>query len=125
MSIHYYIITLLLTLTSCTPKNNEIVLLPPATFPLSRPTIAYGVVNTNYTHLLESSDVLSGSSGFLRRGDIVRILERKLVRKGEGGDYWDLCENLNDGRMGWMRQDALQIYERLEMAETAGRELRE
>ncbi|MDR3249013.1 MAG: hypothetical protein LBT39_09540, partial [Treponema sp.] len=62
-------------LLSCSEKE-EIQLIPPATPPLSRGEIGYGVVNVSYTHVVDQPSSQGLSLGYLRRGSVVRVMER-------------------------------------------------
>ncbi|MDR1444648.1 MAG: hypothetical protein LBI94_07190 [Treponema sp.] len=107
-----------LSLLSCY-KNEEIRLDPPAMPPLSREEIGYGVIKASYTHVVDKPDGLS--LGYLRRGSVVRVLER---RNGEitGGalESWVLVET-GEGTdsPGWLPEPVIDLYPTRAQALTA------
>ncbi|MDR0401325.1 MAG: hypothetical protein LBH51_10365, partial [Treponema sp.] len=117
---------------SCSQKE-EIRLAPPAMPPLSREEIGYGVVNVSYTH---ASGEPGGqdSLGYLRRGSVVRILERRVsgaaARNAAGGgaggqDVWVLVEGGGQGfeGQGWLPESVIDIYSTEAQAGTAAESL--
>jgi len=104
--------------------------MPPPTFPLARAYIGYGVVNVSFTNLL--SDPGSGgiSRGYLRRGTVVRIIERRMVTNRLNGESWVLVEgnySPSSGSQGpgpsqgWLQETTLEIYENESQAVTASK----
>jgi hypothetical protein len=122
--MHLSAVMALLMLISCAPQTQETPIDLPLTYPLSRVNLGYGLVIENYTRLLEKPDDKSGQTGLLRQGDIVILLERRIIKPGvaKTREYWDLCRD-QDGKEGWLPQNALHFFERKEMAETAKQEL--
>jgi hypothetical protein len=115
------ILSVCLFLDSCRGKTGEIPVLPPVTPPLSRPVIGYGVVNVSYTHVVEAPGEGELSPGYLRRGSLIRILERRAVRAGENVESWVLVEGAApQGRQrGWLRESVVDIYDNEFQANTA------
>jgi hypothetical protein len=62
--------------------------MPPPTSPLSQAYIGYGVVNVSYTRINSAPEDDSASPGYLRRGAVVRIIERQALRDGGGSESW-------------------------------------
>jgi hypothetical protein len=56
------------------------------------------------------------SLGYLRRGSIVRILERRSINIREAPELWVLVEGTY---RGWLREAMLDIYDLEAQAETA------
>jgi hypothetical protein len=105
-------------LGSCGKKAGEIPVLPPSTPPLSRPVIGYGVVNVSYTHLVEEPGEGELSLGYLRRGSLIRVLER---RAGKNAESWVLVEGPfpQGHERGWLRESVVDIYDNEFQANTA------
>ncbi|MHB9292538.1 hypothetical protein Holit_01639 [Hollandina sp. SP2] len=99
---------------SCTRTAHEVTIIPPPTYPLSRSDIGYGVVNVSYTHVVNDPGKGGVSLGYLRRGSIVRILERRLVT----GTFesWVLVEG---NYRGWLKEAVVDIYDLEAQARTA------
>jgi hypothetical protein len=104
-----------LALCSCGKKEN-IPVIPPATSPLSRESIGFGVVNVSYSHVTAQPEDGSASLGYLRRGTVVRILERKMIRNSGRAESWVLADG---GYRGWLRETAVDIYDNEMRARTA------
>ncbi|MDR3138256.1 MAG: hypothetical protein LBT95_01140 [Treponema sp.] len=105
-----------LLLLSCTRSVEEIPLLPPPTHPLSRALIGYGVVSASYTHVMELPDQGGISLGYLRRGSVVPVLERRYVNNQGKAELWVLVEG---NYRGWLKDDAILIYDNEARAKTA------
>jgi hypothetical protein len=110
------IIFILLLCASCFVKKEEAPVLPPLTFPLSQPHIGFGVVNVSYTGV--SSDPGEGgtSLGYLRRGTVVRIIERRQVKTGGNTESWLLVE---ETYKGWLKETLVEVYGNESKAQTA------
>jgi hypothetical protein len=101
---------------ACRRDSNGVVLDPPVTPPLSRPVIGYGVISKSYTHLTESPDHTAASRGYLRRGSVIRIIERRPVIAGEQAESWVLVEG---DSQGWVPEGEVDIYSNEGQARTA------
>jgi hypothetical protein len=99
---------------SCTRATHEVAIVPPPTYPLSRSVIGYGVVSASYTHVVHEPGKGGVSLGYLRRGSIVRILERRLVTGTS--ESWVLVEG---NYRGWLRETVVDIYNLEAQAKTA------
>jgi hypothetical protein len=106
-------LAVLLLLGACSRAPEELPLTPPATPPLSRSVIGYGVVNSSYTHVLNDPASESVSLGHLRRGEVVDILERKKS--------WI---RVNSAYKGWIKEEGVLFYENKAQAKTASESLR-
>ena len=110
---------------SCSPKNDEAMIIPPVTFPLSMPYIAYGVINASYIQLsyLPGEIYSSGniSTGYLRKGDIVNIVERKLENREGKTQTWVLVEGESKG---WVKESLVDIYGNESQAKNASQLMR-
>jgi hypothetical protein len=117
----------LIALLSCY-KNEEIHLDPPAMPPLSREEIGYGVVTAPYTHVVDKPDSQGLSLGYLRRGSVVRVLERRNGGTAGGPstvtvpESWVLVEArggaMPDSR-GWLQEPVIELYPTRAQALTA------
>lgn len=107
-------------LSSCKrgPVDAEIVI--PITRPLSRTVIGYGVVTANYTRILDSRGSEGKSIGFLRKGSIVEILERRPVVKDSRAEIWVFTSGVY---RGWLKESELHIYPSMAQAVTAAENL--
>jgi hypothetical protein len=107
-------------------KNEALRLDPPAMPPLSRAEIGYGVVSASYTHIVDKPDSQGLSLGYLRRGSVVRVLERRAARAaGEAPpESWVLVESPQgpDSR-GWLPELVIDLYSTEAQAQTASESL--
>ncbi|MDR2103949.1 MAG: hypothetical protein LBP42_07605 [Treponema sp.] len=106
----------LVLLLSCTRSVEEIPILPPPTHPLTRALIGYGVVSVSYTHVMEAPDQGGGALGYLRRGSVVPVLERRYVNNQGKAELWILVEG---NYRGWLKEEAIVIYDNEAQAKTA------
>jgi hypothetical protein len=108
------------TLGACGGKAGEEPVVPPPTPPLSRPVIGYGVISVSYTHMMEEPEEGSASPGYLRRGSLIRILERRAVKGKNGAEFWVLTESVSPPESrGWLRESVVDIYDNEFQANTA------
>ena len=119
---------LLIIMSACDRKRDETPVIPPLTSPLSQTFIGFGVVNVSYTRvaaqpeedsLTEDSGENSAetaSPGYLRRGSVVRILQRRLVKSQEKPESWVL---VNGSCTGWLKESLVDIYDTESQARTA------
>jgi hypothetical protein len=106
----------LLSLVACTARKEEEPIIPPATPPLSRHYIGYGVVNVSYTHITAEPARDSVSVAYLRRGSVAGILERRLVMQEGKNETWVLLEG---EAQGWLKEEKLDVYGNELQARTA------
>ncbi|MDR0443113.1 MAG: hypothetical protein LBH44_06890 [Treponema sp.] len=107
---------IVLILCACQAKKEEIPVIPPVTSPLSRDCIGFGVITSSYTHFAAEPGADGVSLGYLRRGSLVRVLRRQVVKAGSGFVSWVLVEG---NQQGWLREDVMDIYESENQARTA------
>jgi len=136
---------LLFFLSACAGKKEETPVIPPLTSPLSQSFIGYGVVNVSYTRVLANPEdeenapagnVLSGaalsgnalsgvtSESYLRQGSVVRILQRRQVKKQDKLESWVQVYGSSAGSaggsgLGWLREALVDIYDNEPQARTA------
>jgi hypothetical protein len=113
------IVYLLLFIIACDGRNEETPVIPPLSSPLSQAYIGYGVVNVSYTRISAGTaedTATENSPGYLRRGSVVRIHERRLIKNGGKVESWVLVEG--DSR-GWLRESLVDIYDNRSQAITA------
>jgi hypothetical protein len=92
------------------------------------------VVHVSYTHVVDKPDNRSLSLGYLRRGSVVRVLERRIggrdsdhptAREG-APEFWALVEG-RDGTgldsQGWLPESVIDIYPTAAQAQTASESL--
>jgi len=119
------IVILALLISACDRKKEETPVIPPLTSPLSQSFIGYGVVNVSYTRVAAQPEEDnsagnfeedSSSPGYLRRGSVVCILRRRLVRSQEKPESWVL---VSGSCTGWLRESLVDIYDTESQARTA------
>lgn len=117
ISYPYWCFLLVFTLfLSCIRPAEETSVLPPPTYPLSRPIIGYGVVSDSYTHVVDTPDQRGLSLGYLRQGSVVPVLERRYINNRETAESWVLVDG---NYRGWLKEEAIQIYDNEAQAKTA------
>ena len=105
----------------------ELPVMPPVTHPLIREYIGYGVVNVSFTHLLSEPDAGGASRGYLRRGTVVRIIERRPLTNRENLESWVFVEgnyqgsSSVQGSQGWLLETTLEVFDNESRAMTASR----
>jgi hypothetical protein len=114
-------LVLFLSLGACGKNSGEISIVPPSTPPLSRPVIGYGVVNVSYTLVAEQPGEGELSLGYLRRGSLVQVIERRVLKKQETAEPWVLVEGTisQEQSRGWIKEDLVNIYSNEFQAKTA------
>ena len=106
----------LILLGSCGRPPEEPPLVPPPTPPLSRSVIGYGVVSSSYTQVLNEPSPESVSLGYLRRGAVVEILERRIINSRQTPEPWIRVSHVYQG---WITEEGVQIYHNEAQAMTA------
>jgi hypothetical protein len=101
---------------SCVRPSDEIPLLPPLTHPLSRSLIGYGVISASYTHVVDIPDPRGISLGYLRRGSVVPVIERRYINTRETAESWVLVDG---NYRGWLMERVVNIYDNKAQAQTA------
>jgi hypothetical protein len=116
----------IMLLGSCTGNDEEPPLNPPPTNPLGRAFIGYGVVNASFTHVSEEPEQDGLSLGYLRRGSLVKILERRSVTGRSRSEAWLLISAAYQGAsdsliQGWLREALVDVYDNESRARTASK----
>jgi hypothetical protein len=114
----------LVLLFSCERPSEELPLAPPPTHPLVRDFIGYGVVNTSFTHIMDEPGREGGSRGYLRKGSLVKITERRSLSSRGNVEFWVYIDGTGQGTpesesSGWLNESALDIYDSKARAATA------
>jgi hypothetical protein len=109
---------------SCTKRQEETPLEPPPTNPLARDHIGYGVVNASFTHVENEPGQNGISLGYLRKGSMVKIIERRPLTDQGNVEIWVLIESDYQGSLdgkiqGWLRESSVEIYDNESRAFTA------
>jgi len=112
---------------ACTRFSDTSPVMPPSTNPLARQYIGFGVVNVSFAHVLNEPGLEGISQGHLRRGTVVRIIERRQIINRGLAELWVLAEgnyqeNTNISR-GWLQETSLEIYNSERRANTASRRM--
>jgi len=123
---HFILFVLVAVFTfSCNRSAEEQPVMPPATHPLARDYIGYGVVNVSFTNLLSENSPNAVSQGYIRRGTIVRILERAQVKNKGKIESWIFGESNYQGSgavsRGWLHESVLLIFDSESQAVTASK----
>jgi len=109
-----------LSLSSCGFKKEEKPISPPLTFPLSQSFIGYGVVNVSYTRVSANMEESGSSSGYLRQGSVVRVIESRMVKNEGKTEIWVQI----DGTVkGWIKESLIDIYGNESQAVTAAKSM--
>jgi len=111
---------LLLVLCNCTGKKEEASVTPPATSPFSKDYIGFGVITESFTHILSDPGEDSPSTGYLRRGSLVKVLRRKTIKNADIFTSWVLIEG---NQHGWLKEEVMNIYDSENQAKTASESL--
>lgn len=136
-------ILLLVILSGCNRSANELPVVPPATHPLTRDFIGFGVVNVSFTHFFDEPGAKGVSQGYLRKGTVVRISERCTIVNTElsgaesnsagNTELWVLVESIESRgsgsetwgsrteSRGWLLESALEIFDNEARAITSSR----
>ena len=131
------LIILVSCFSGCKRSQTEIPVVPPATHPLAREYIGYGVVNVSFTHLLNEQGSGGVSLGYLRKGTVVRIIERKTVVNKGITESWVLAEGNYQAQnasgqnvpaqgsvsRGWLLETALDVFDNESRANTASKSM--
>jgi hypothetical protein len=116
----YWLLCLLVFVSACNGTKEETPVVPPLTSPLSQSYIGFGVVNVSYTRITaqpeEGSAEGNASEGYLRRGSVVSILQRRMVKNQDKLESWVLVEGSDKG---WLRESLVDIYDSELQARTA------
>jgi hypothetical protein len=86
--------------------------------------VGYGVVNVSYTHVVDQPGSQGLSLGYLRKGSVVRIVERRSVTNRRNVEMWLFVEAEYQGSpgekiSGWLREQDADIYDNESRARTA------
>ncbi|MCL2232216.1 MAG: hypothetical protein FWB99_03975 [Treponema sp.] len=116
-------ILVLFLFTGCNRSSQELPVTPPPTHPLARQHIGYGVVNVSFTHLLSEPGPAGVSHGHLRRGTVLRIIERRQIVLQGNSQSWVLAEENYEPSpsRGWLQEATVEIFDRESRANTASR----
>jgi hypothetical protein len=113
---------------SCNRSSEEQPVMPPATRPFAREYIGYGVVNVSFANLLSENSPNAVSQGYIRRGTIVRIIERTRINNRGKIESWVLGESNYQApsapggvSRGWLQESALLILDNESQANTASK----
>ena len=125
------VLSLIFSFASCRRSADELPVIPPETSPLAREYIGFGVVIVSFTHMLSEPDSAGVSQGYLRRGTVVRIIERRNSMNNNSAEFWVLAEANYRGSagtpgnsfQGWLQASTVDIYDNEDRANTASKNL--
>ena len=124
-AVSIFIVIIFITLfPGCRRSAEELPVVPPATPPLTRNYIGYAVVNVSFTHLLNEPGGVS--QAYIRRGTVVRILERRINAKNS--ETWVLAEGNYQGEggdisKGWLQEATVDVFDNESKAITASKSM--
>jgi hypothetical protein len=107
-------------LEACSRTVEEVPFTPPAAPPLTRSVVGYGVISSSYTPVQNDPAPESVSLGYLRRGSVVEILERRIITIRGAPEAWI---RVNTIYRGWIKEEGVQIYANQAQAKTASESL--
>jgi len=114
-----------LQFSSCGGGSRSLPVTPPATHPLARQAIAYGVVNVSFTHFLSAPGTGGVSQVHLRQGTVVHIIERRQITHLGNPQSWVFAQTSAEPPAapfsGWLLESNLQVFDRESRALTASR----
>jgi len=110
------IIFCFISLTACGSNKEDIPLIPPITAPLTGEYIGFAVITDSFTHVNEDPSDNSKSRGYLRRGSVVQVVRRQLIKTQEGFVSWVLVDG---DQQGWLKETNINIYNNESQAKTA------
>jgi len=120
--------------SACKANKEEKPVIPPVTSPLTREYIGFGVITSSFTHITEDPAEDSRSLGYLRRGSLVRIIRRQIIKTQDEYVSWVLADGKQDESEddklsapgtaklpapGWLKEDVMEIYDSESKARTA------
>ena len=116
------------SVSGCNRQTEELPVLPVTTHPLIREYVGYGVVNVSFTHLLTEPGPTGTSRGYLRRGTVVRIIERRQVNIRGNPELWVHAEGNYEGIpgagnsvQGWLHVETVDVFDNESRARTASK----
>jgi len=116
-----------LLFAGCGRAANEFPVMPPATNPMARDYIGFGVVTVSFAHVLSEHGASGVSLGSLRRGTVVRVIERTHIVNQGRTETWVLAESDygEPGAIsrGWLPEASLDIFNSEGRANTASRNM--
>ncbi|GHT81533.1 hypothetical protein FACS1894130_13260 [Spirochaetia bacterium] len=74
------------------------------------------MISVSYTHVVVEPNQSGLSLGYLRKGSIVEVQERRSVNNGGKGENWVYVDG---SYQGWLREDVIQVYDNEARAHTA------
>jgi len=117
------LIFILLNFSSCKANREENPVIPPVTSPLTRDYIGFGVITASFTHITEDPAEDSRSLGYLRRGSLVRVIRRQVIKTKDEYVSWVLTDDDKNAAQlpaqGWLKEDVMEIYDNESKARTA------
>ena len=125
VTLFIFLILFAFIFQGCRRSLQNLPVTPPATHPLTRQYIGYGVVNVSFAHLLSEPALGAASEGHLRRGTVLRIIERRQLTGQGNSQSWVFAEeNYQPGispSRGWLLEATVDIFDRESRAITASR----
>ena len=113
-----------LFLLFCSRGAEETPVIPRPTNPLIREFIGYGVVNVSFIHVVNEPRQDGTSLGYLRRGSLVKITERRILRNRGNSEIWVLVDaqypGAPEGKIsGWLEENSIVVFDTEVQALTA------
>ena len=122
VTIIYQVLLLIpLFFLSCNRNSDAKQMIPPPTNPLIREFIGYGVVNISFAHVIDEPNQDGRSLANLRRGSMVKIIERQVQRNRGIPETWVLVDAQvsEESIHGWLRESSINVFNNEVQALTA------
>ncbi|GHV81879.1 hypothetical protein AGMMS49991_04370 [Spirochaetia bacterium] len=74
------------------------------------------MISVSYTHVVAEPNLTGLSLGYLRKGSIVEVQERRSVNHGGTPEPWVFVEG---SYQGWLQEDVILVYDNAARAHTA------
>ncbi|MCL2214772.1 MAG: hypothetical protein FWC06_06115 [Treponema sp.] len=125
LNFSFFLIFLTLYIFSCSANREETPVVPPETSPLTGGYIGFGVITASFTHISIDPAENSESLGYLRRGSLVKVIRRQIIRTLDGFVSWVFIEGEQGSgeragdQSGWLKEEVMEIYSNESQARTA------
>lgn len=112
-------ISFLLLISRCQQPQEAMIEVELPSTPIFTNETNWGVLSDPYAALLEEKDKPESVLATCRKGDILEVFE--IYREKEGAPLWILVKFQD--KKGWIQRDAVALFDNLEQAETASRQI--
>ena len=110
---------LLIFLCGCIRSKTNIELYPPQNEPLTGSVLGYGVVIAQFVHIRAEPGDGGDLTGYLRKGALVKVLERRNINDNDSLASWLLVNEDEGPILGWINERFIEVYDNRNRAITA------